>query len=89
MAYADPARRLRVHKFEDDALIGSHQEWRGFVGRDVAVLWEKQTAPDVWEGLTDTYQRVRASSSADLYNQIGIARVSGLGADGLEAEILP
>lgn len=62
---------------------------RGFVGRDVAVLWEKQSAPDVWEGLTDTYQRVRARSFADLYNQIRVARVSGLGADGLEAEILP
>lgn len=47
---------------------------RRFLGTTTEVLWERKQA-DGWEGLTDTYIRVRATSEADLHNRLTAARL--------------
>jgi threonylcarbamoyladenosine tRNA methylthiotransferase MtaB len=63
-----------------------------FTGRVMPVLWERGSGDGdgarVWDGLTDTYMRVRARSSADLRNQLRPARLVRV-ADGVfEGEAL-
>ena len=59
------------------------QYQRKFIGSEAAVLWENCRDGKTWDGLTDTYIRVHASSTADLRNKITTARLTGFGADGM------
>jgi threonylcarbamoyladenosine tRNA methylthiotransferase MtaB len=43
---------------------------RQFHGEKLPVLWETETAPGVWDGLTDNYIRVIARSDRPLKNEI-------------------
>ncbi|HLF79884.1 MAG TPA: tRNA (N(6)-L-threonylcarbamoyladenosine(37)-C(2))-methylthiotransferase MtaB [Dehalococcoidia bacterium] len=84
----EPAKKERVHRLIDLATEMSAAYRGRDVGREVEVLWENQRE-GMWEGLTDTYIRVRASSGADLKNRITTARITGLADDGLSGEVTP
>jgi tRNA A37 methylthiotransferase MiaB len=57
-----------------------------FVGTTTSVLWESRR-DDAWEGLTDTYIRVRTQSTADLTNRLTPALLTEAREDGLWAEL--
>jgi threonylcarbamoyladenosine tRNA methylthiotransferase MtaB len=84
----DPVKKQRVHR-----LIGLAQrlaaDYRaGFLGRTTPVLWETRRE-GVWEGLTDTYIRVRTDSDADLTNRLTPALLREARDDGIWAEVTP
>ena len=84
---ADATKKARVHRLIELAseMAGAYRE--RFVGSTASVLWE--TCRDgVWEGLTDTYIRVRAESSADLKNRLVPVRLTATGDDGLRGEVV-
>jgi threonylcarbamoyladenosine tRNA methylthiotransferase MtaB len=59
-----------------------------FLGKTMAVLWEKQ-AGGVWTGLTDNYIRVYAKSNEDLTNKLLSARLTEIKGDGVWGDVLP
>jgi threonylcarbamoyladenosine tRNA methylthiotransferase MtaB len=59
----------------------------GFIGGEADVLWEERRPDGRWEGLTDTYVRVRAPGGPALHNRITATRVLGLEEDGLAGEV--
>jgi threonylcarbamoyladenosine tRNA methylthiotransferase MtaB len=59
-----------------------------FLGRTLPVLWEARHG-DAWEGLTDTYIRVRAQSDADLHNRLIDTRLVAMEEAGLFGEVTP
>lgn len=53
--------------------LGAEQALRfrqRFVGREMAVLWERRQRDGLWTGLTDNYLRVVTSEAADLHNRL-------------------
>jgi len=76
----EPVKRARVRRLLALALeLRADFETR-FQGRVMPVLWESARPAEgglVWEGLTDNYVRVLASSSTDLRNRILPARLDG------------
>jgi threonylcarbamoyladenosine tRNA methylthiotransferase MtaB len=84
----DPVKKQRVHRLIDVA-AGTARAYRDqFIGRTDSVLWETQREDGAWEGLTDTYIRVRAMSGADLANRLTPVRITGQGDDGLFGEVV-
>jgi threonylcarbamoyladenosine tRNA methylthiotransferase MtaB len=83
---ADTAKKARVHRLIELSKQMSTDFRQSFVDQRVEVLWETQH-DGVWEGLTDTYVRVRAASDASLKNRITSARVVAISEDGLEGEV--
>jgi threonylcarbamoyladenosine tRNA methylthiotransferase MtaB len=82
----DPIKKQRVHRLIDLAQ-GMAAEYRSrFVGTTTSVLWESRRE-DAWEGLTDTYIRVRTQSTADLTNRLTPALLTEAREDGLWAEL--
>ena len=84
----DLVKKQRVHR-----LIGLAQrlaaDYRaGFLGSTTPVLWESRR-DRAWEGLTDTYIRVRTASDADLTNRLTPALLTAARDDGLWAEVTP
>jgi threonylcarbamoyladenosine tRNA methylthiotransferase MtaB len=82
----DPVKKQRVH-----SLIALAQrlaaEYRSqFIGTTAVVLWEARR-DDAWEGLSDTYIRVRAESDGDLTNRLVPVRLTGATEDGLRGEL--
>jgi hypothetical protein len=77
-----------VHRLIDVAssMAGAYRE--GFIARTDSVLWETRREDGAWEGLTDTYIRVRAISDADLANRLTRVRIIGQGEDGLFGEVV-
>ena len=64
-----------------------------FLGGSREVLWERAVGRDAsehqfWSGLTDNYIRVRASTEADLTNQITTTRLTSIDGEWVKAEIL-
>jgi threonylcarbamoyladenosine tRNA methylthiotransferase MtaB len=86
---SDATKKQRVHRLIDLAqgMAGRYRE--GFVGNEVDVLWETQPEDGAWEGLTDTYVRVRAASRDDQHNRITAARITSAEDEGLRAEVIP
>ncbi len=63
---------------------------RQFIGRTMKVLWESSRlgeAGPVWNGLTDNYLRVHATSAANLANRQTPTRLLSLTQGGLRGEI--
>jgi threonylcarbamoyladenosine tRNA methylthiotransferase MtaB len=83
----EPVKKQRVHRLID--LAGEMaRAYRGrYLGTTTSVLWETRRDGDLWEGLTDTYVRVRAHSTAELTNRITSVRIAGLSDDGLIGEV--
>jgi len=79
-------KKTRVHRLIELSKQTSLAFREGYVGAAVDVLWETQRDA-VWEGLTDTYVRVRARSDTDLTNSISTAWISEKNEDGLLAEV--
>jgi threonylcarbamoyladenosine tRNA methylthiotransferase MtaB len=79
-------RMLEVARESRDAYL------RRFVGRVMPVLWERNRdgsdGSQIWDGLTDNYIRVSASSATDLRNRLTAARLVTVTKDGFEGEAL-
>jgi len=65
----DPVKKQRVHRLIELADRMSAAYRARFLGETTAVLWESRRN-GAWEGLTDTYIRVRAASGLDLTNRL-------------------
>jgi threonylcarbamoyladenosine tRNA methylthiotransferase MtaB len=84
---AEPVKKQRVHRLIDLARDMS-KAYRGrYVGTTTDVLWETERGDGAWEGLTDTYVRVRTQSTAELTNRIAVVRITGVSEDGLIGEV--
>jgi threonylcarbamoyladenosine tRNA methylthiotransferase MtaB len=60
-----------------------------FVGRRMRVLFEQESEPGLWEGLTDNYVRVRCRHQASLFNVLQDVHVDSLDADGACGTLAP
>jgi threonylcarbamoyladenosine tRNA methylthiotransferase MtaB len=83
----DATKKERVQRLLQLAAVNAAGYRSTYVGTTVHVLWESER-DGVWEGLTDTYVRVRAASEANLKNRITSARVTASSNDSLVAEVL-
>jgi threonylcarbamoyladenosine tRNA methylthiotransferase MtaB len=86
-AVSDTVKKERVHRLIElaESMAGDYR--RRFIGTTMQVLWETQRE-GVWEGLTDTYVRVHATSDDDLTNRTTGARLIEIEAAGLRAEVV-
>ncbi len=82
----DATKKQRVHRLIDLATDMSRAYRERFVGTTTDVLWETQR-DGVWEGLTDTYVRVRTISDANLANRLLRVRLIALAGAGLIGEV--
>jgi threonylcarbamoyladenosine tRNA methylthiotransferase MtaB len=57
------------------------------LGRDVTVLWERESGERVWSGLSDNYVRVFARSGGELANRLAEARLVGRHQERLWGEL--
>jgi threonylcarbamoyladenosine tRNA methylthiotransferase MtaB len=78
----DRVKGERSHKLLALAQESAQRFRQKFLGRTMAVLWEKQ-AGGVWTGLTDNYIRVYTGSSEDLTNRLLPARLAEIKSDGV------
>jgi threonylcarbamoyladenosine tRNA methylthiotransferase MtaB len=67
-------RSQRMLALAEESARSFRQE---FLGKTMAVLWEKRT-DGVWTGLTDNYIRVYTKSSEDLANKLLPVKLTGL-----------
>jgi threonylcarbamoyladenosine tRNA methylthiotransferase MtaB len=82
-------KKQRVHRLIELGSEMSRAYRSRFVGTTTDVLWESMADVDgSWEGLTDTYVRVRGASFGDLRNQITPVRLTGLSEEGLLGEVI-
>jgi threonylcarbamoyladenosine tRNA methylthiotransferase MtaB len=87
----DNKKKERVHRLLSlaEALAASYRERH--VGRTLEVLWESEKRDEqanrVWEGLTDTYVRVRTKDQRDLLNRITPTSLVAPRPDGLEGKV--
>ncbi len=84
----DAVKKQRVRRLIELAGCMSRRYRERYEGSTASVLWETPREDGTWEGLTDTYVRVRAQSPVDLTNRITSVRIAGLGDDGLIGEVL-
>jgi threonylcarbamoyladenosine tRNA methylthiotransferase MtaB len=84
----EPVKKERVRRLIELGDDLSREFRSAAVGSETDVLWETQPEDAVWEGLTDTYVRVRARSDRNLYNQLAPVRITGLSKEGLTGEML-
>jgi threonylcarbamoyladenosine tRNA methylthiotransferase MtaB len=82
----EPVKKQRVHRLIDLSQRMATDYRSRFVGSVQPVLWETRR-DGAWEGLTDTYIRVRAESDAELTNCLAPALLTGAREDGLWGEI--
>ncbi|MBA7604540.1 Threonylcarbamoyladenosine tRNA methylthiotransferase MtaB [subsurface metagenome] len=60
---------------------------RQFLGRTMAVLWEKEAGEGLWSGLSDNYIRVFTNSNQELNNRLLEARIVGWHNHGLLGDL--
>jgi threonylcarbamoyladenosine tRNA methylthiotransferase MtaB len=80
-------RRQRLERLLDLAGRLSTEFRRGFLGRELNVLWEERK-DGAWEGLTGNYMRIYATAEDDLQNRILPARLESLHAGGVRGALL-
>jgi len=68
-------RSARARAMRDLGAEQSFRFRRRFVGREMAVLWERQRRDGLWTGLTDNYLRVVAHAEDDLGNRLTATRL--------------
>ena len=83
----EPVKKQRVRRLIDLANGMSRAYRLRYEGLTTSVLWESRRDAEAWEGLTDTYVRVRTHSAAELTNRITPVRIAGLSGDGLIGEV--
>jgi threonylcarbamoyladenosine tRNA methylthiotransferase MtaB len=71
----DAIKKQRVHRLIELSDRMSAAFRSRFLGQTHTVLWESRRN-ETWEGLTDTYIRIRAISDADLTNRLTPARLT-------------
>jgi threonylcarbamoyladenosine tRNA methylthiotransferase MtaB len=84
----EPLKKARVHRLIalGEELSRSYQQ--RFLGSTASVLWEIQR-DGAWEGLTDTYIRVRIPACGeDLHNRLTAVRLTALSEDGMQGEVM-
>jgi threonylcarbamoyladenosine tRNA methylthiotransferase MtaB len=84
---AEAVKKQRVHRLIELARGMSKAYRRRYEGATTDVLWETRRDDGAWEGLTDTYVRVRTPSPAELTNRITAVRITGVSEDGLIGEV--
>jgi threonylcarbamoyladenosine tRNA methylthiotransferase MtaB len=84
---AEPVKKQRVHGLIDLAASMSQAYRSRFLGRTMPVLWENQR-DGLWEGLTDTYVRVRTAIAADLRNRLTPALITAQDGETLRANLM-
>ncbi|HEY82798.1 MAG TPA: tRNA (N(6)-L-threonylcarbamoyladenosine(37)-C(2))-methylthiotransferase MtaB [Dehalococcoidia bacterium] len=75
-------RRQRMLALAEESARNFHQR---FLGRTMAVLWEKQMG-GVWSGLTANYIKVYTKSAEDLTNRLMPVKLEKLSGDGVWGE---
>ncbi len=80
-------KKARCQKMLSLAFDSARGFQKQFLGKDLAVLWEKQT-DGIWSGYTDNYIKVYARGTADLTNQLVSARLVKPWNDGVWGQIV-
>jgi threonylcarbamoyladenosine tRNA methylthiotransferase MtaB len=71
--------------------LGAQQAFRfrrRFVGREMAVLWERRRRGHLWAGLTGNYLQVVTNSADNLHNRLTTTRLLALQDDHLVGEVV-
>jgi threonylcarbamoyladenosine tRNA methylthiotransferase MtaB len=84
---SETVKKQRVRRLIDLAGQMSSAYRQRYAGTTTSVLWETCRDGDTWEGMTDTYVRVRAQSTADLTNRLTSVRITALTEQGLMGEV--
>jgi threonylcarbamoyladenosine tRNA methylthiotransferase MtaB len=87
---SEPLKKERVYRLMATADEMAKAYRHRFLGTTQTALWETSRDDEgerVWEGLTDTYIRVRARGPRDLENTITPVRFTGLGEGSMVGEI--
>ena len=85
----DQEKRERMRKMLALAAECGARFRKGQIGKVRPVLWERSSSRSgMWSGLTDNYLRVSAASDLPLSNTISHARLVGVGADSVEAQVI-
>jgi threonylcarbamoyladenosine tRNA methylthiotransferase MtaB len=74
----DRVRQDRARRLRELGAIQRQRYQSRFVGREMAVLWERRTGQGQWMGWTDNYIRVVAGARSDLCGEITPARLLAL-----------
>lgn len=85
-------REVRDERARQIRALGAEQRRRftkGFLGRELDVLWEKRRQDGQWTGWTDNYIRVVADEEEDLCNRITSTHLVALENGHLKGEALP
>ncbi len=82
----EPVKHERVGKVIVLAAEMSASYRRDMLGTSHSVLWESPRDQSTWEGLTDTYVRVRLHSDEDLYNCLTPVTLTALAEDYVHGE---
>ena len=77
-------KKERGRRMAELARSSAHRFRERFLGRTMAVLWERELAGGVWSGLTDNYLRVFVSSDAPLTDQLLPVQLVGMHNQGLQ-----
>ena len=83
---AEKVKKQRSQRMMALAEESSENFRQQFIGRNIIVLWEKQSG-GLWSGHTDNYIKVYARNSEDLTNKIKEARAVKLWKDGVCGEL--
>ena len=81
----DRVKRERSQRMLALAKESARSFRQGFLGKTMAVLWEKRSGDGVWTGITDNYIRVYTKSDEDLTNKLLPVKLVGLDGDGIRA----
>jgi len=82
-------RRARARQLRELGAWLARAYREQFVGQRLQVLWMGQGADGAWQGLTDTYLKVRARSERDLYNRITGATITSAAGEALVGDVVP
>jgi len=82
----------QVKKERSQKMLALHKESsqnfrQQFLGKNMLVLWEKQSDGGVWSGLTGNYIRVYTKSDEDLANKLLLVKPVKLWKDGVWGEL--
>ena len=68
-------RQARARAMRELGVEQAHRFRQRFVGRKMAVLWERRRRDGLWPGLTDNYLRIVTRAESNMRNQISVTRL--------------